>query len=56
MEIIDELYPQIKGEIRMIGETTLWVKTDNWKQIDRVVVEGFDGIFCKVFYEGADDE
>lgn len=53
----DEVYPIVKGEMRLVGDTTLWIKTDKWEQIGRVIVEDTNSVFGKVFYaEGADDE
>lgn len=56
MKVIDEVCPKIKGDMRLVDDSTLWVKTDRWKQIRRIIVEDSESKFCKVFYEGADDE
>lgn len=56
MRIVDEVYPKVKGDMRLVDDSTLWIKTDKWEQIGRVIVEDTDSKFGKVFYEGADDE
>lgn len=56
MKVIDEVCPKVKGDMRLVDDTTLWIKTDMWEQIGRVIIEDSRSKFCKVFYEGADDE
>lgn len=56
MRVIDEVYPNVKGDMRLVDDSTLWIKTDKWEQIGRVIVEDTDSKFGKVFYEGADDD
>lgn len=57
MKMIDEVYPKIKGDMRLVDDSTLWIKTDAMERINRVIIEDTDSIFCKVFYmEVADDE
>jgi len=56
MKVIDEVCPKVKGDMRLVDDSTLWIKTDMWKQIGRVIIEDTHSKFCKVFYEGADDE
>lgn len=57
MKVIDEVCPIVKGEMRLVDDTTLWIRTDKWKQVGRVIVEDTNSVFGKVFYaEGADDE
>lgn len=56
MRIIDEVCPKVNGVMRLVDDSTLWVKTDRWKQIRRIIVEDSESKFGKVFYEGADDE
>lgn len=56
MKVIDEVCPKVNGDMRLVDDSTLWIKTDKWKQIRRIVVEDSDSKFGKVFYEGADDE
>ncbi len=56
MKVIDEVCPKVEGDMRLVDDSTLWIKTDKWGQIRRVIVEDSESIFCKVFYEGVDDE
>lgn len=57
MRMIDEVCPKIKGDMRLVDDSTLWIKTDAMERIHRVIIEDPDSIFCKVFYmEVADDE
>ena len=56
MKVIDEVYPKVEGDMRLVDDSTLWIKTDKWGQIRRVIIEDSESIFCKVFYEGVDDE
>ena len=56
MKVIDEVCPKVKGDMRLVDDSTLWIKTDKWEQIGRVIIEDSHSNFGKVFYEGADDE
>lgn len=55
MTIKDEISPRIKADARLLGDGTLWIKTDKIDDIGRVIVEdGKTG--CKQFYQDAQPE
>ena len=54
MTIKDELCPRIKADAKLMGDGTLWIKTDKLDNVGRVLVE--HGTRCKQFYQDAQPE
>lgn len=52
MNMKDELWPKANTvEIRISDDGTLWIKTDAFQSVKRIILEDKDSQFCKVFYQ-----